>query len=308
MRKLIFNLFFLGLMTAATSVIIVMISPHDTNNYLAAAIDKHRLLYSVESPRIILVGGSNLAFSVDSKKIQEHFGIPVINMGLHADVGLRFMLNEVETALKNGDIVVIIPEYEHFYQISVDGLPRELGSVIKFCPECISGISTPGQVFNVIGGFFQMSEGDVFRSIQSPEKPNSVYFRQAFNEQGDLISHLKKADKSAPNNHVYDIKIISPNPAISLLNSFYRSQNAADARIFFMFPAIPEDEYNAQDDKINAFYELLASELKIPILGKPQDFLYPEDFFYDTVYHMNRIGRDARTDHIIELLSVALQK
>jgi hypothetical protein len=308
MRKLTSNLFFLGFMVAAIIAVIVGISPHDTNNYLAAAIDKHRLLYSTESPKIVLVGGSNLAFSVDSRKIEESIGLPVVNMGLHADVGLRFMLNEVEPALGSGDIVVIFPEYEHFYQISVDGLPRELGSVIKFCPECISGIRMPGQVFNMIAGFLQMSEGDILRSIKAPEKPEKIYFRQGFNEWGDLVSHLKKTDKLAPNNHVYDIRIISPNSAIDSLNSFYRSQKAADARIFFMFPAIPMDEYNAQEEKFLAFYDFLASELEIPVIGTPQDFIYPEEFFYDTVYHMNRVGRDARTDRIIELLSSALQK
>jgi len=308
MRKLTSNLSLLGLLTAALLAIILGASSHDMNNYLAAAIDKHHLLYSTESPRIILVGGSNIAFSVDSEKIQKRFGMLVVNMGLHADVGLRFMLNEVQPALSSGDIIVIFPEYEHFYQIPVDGLPRELGSVIKFCPECISGIETPGQIFNMLTGFLQMSESDILRTLRGPEKPEKIYFRQAFNEWGDVTSHLKKADKLAPNNHVYDIKIISPNAAIKSLNSFYRSGSAVDAQVFVMFPAIPLDEYNAQEEKFTALYDLIATELDIPILGTPHDFLYPEEYFYDTVYHMNNIGRDARTDHIIELLSAALQK
>lgn len=307
MRRLTSNLFFLGLIVAVILAGIVAISPHDTNNYLAAAIDKHHLLYATESPRIILVGGSNVAFSIDSKKIEESFGMPVVNMGLHADVGLRFMLNEVEPALRNGDIVLLFPEYEHFYRISVDGLPRELGSVIKFCPECISGVRTSGQMFNMLEGFLQMSEGDILRSVEDPAKPEKVYFRQAFNERGDVVSHLKIADKLAPNNHVYEIRIISPNAAIQSLNSFYESANAAGVRTFYLFPAIPIDEYNVQQKKFGEFNELLNSELEIPILGTPQDFIFPEDFFYDTVYHMNRVGRTARTDHIIELLSSVLQ-
>ncbi len=308
MRRLISNFFLLGLIVSVILVVIVTASPHDTNNYLAAAMDKHDILYSTESPKIILVGGSNLAFSVDSEKIEERFGMPVVNMGLHGDLGLGFMLNEVESAVGSGDIIIIFPEYELFYKIPLDGYPRELGSVIKFCPECISGIRTPAQIFNVAAGFLQMSEGDILRGIKKNTKPDKVYFRQAFNKRGDLVSHLKQADKFAPNNHVYEIEIISPNPAIKLLNAFYRSADLANAQVLYMFPAIPVDEYNAQEEEFQAFNDLLNSELDIPIIGTPQDFIYSEDFFYDTVYHMNRVGRDARTEHIIELLISIIQE
>lgn len=308
MRKLISNLFLLGFMAAVVISVVVAISPHDTGNYLAASMDKYRLLHSTESPKIILVGGSNLAFSVDSEKIEKRFGLPVVNMGLHGDLGLRFMLNEAEPALGNGDIVLIFPEYELFYKIPLDGYSRELGSVIKFCPDCVSGISTPGQIFNVAAGFLQMAEGDILRSIKRPSKPEKIYFRQAFNGRGDLISHLKQADNLPPNNHVAQIQIISPNLAINELNSFYLFASSVNARVYFIFPAIPINEYNAQSEKFRAFYDLLTSELEIPILGKPQDFIYPEEYFYDTVYHMNRLGRDARTKRIVEFLELALQQ
>ncbi len=308
MRRLASNILFLGLIVSVFLVLIVGTSPHDTNNYLAAALDKHRLLYLTKSPKIILVGGSNLAFSVNSEKIERRFGMPVINMGLHGDLGLRYMLNEAASAIRSGDIVVVFPEYELFHKIPLNGYPRELGSVIKLCFDCISGLSTTGQFFNVLVGFLQMSEGDILRNIKGPDIHDKVYYRQAFNENGDLISHLKRPDKLTPNNHVDQIEIISPNPAVTLLNVFYRSGSSANAQMLFMFPAIPVDEYNTQKEKLQAFYDQLTSELEIPIVGSPQDFIYPEDYFYDTVYHMNSIGRDVHTDHIIELLSSVLDK
>ena len=307
MVRLAFKLIALSLMVMIFVGIIVVIVPHDTNNYLAAARDKHQRLNSVKAPRIIFVGGSNLAFGIDSERIQNSFDLPVINMGLHGDVGLRFMLNEVQPVLREGDIVLLFPEYEHFYEISLDGLPRELGSVVKFCPECLSAVNTPGQLLNLAAGILQTSEGDLLRMIRRPEKPDHVYSRQAFNQWGDVVSHLEKADKLRPNNHVYEIEVSSAHPAIDLLNSFYESENGINAEIFFLFPAIPIDEYKAQEAEFLAVHDLILSDLKIPILGTPQDFVYPEDFFYDTVYHLNRVGRDARTDHVIELLSAALQ-
>lgn len=282
--------------------------PYDTVNYLAASADKHRLLYSVDSPRMILVGGSNAAFSIDSLKISNYFDKPVVNTGLHVDVGLKYMLNEVGPALRIGDIVIIFPEYEHFYFVSLDGRPTELGAVIRFCPECVSGIRTPAQFFNVVTGITQMLEGDLLRGLNPLSAYKKVYFRGGFNKRGDMIAHLNQNDKLPPNNHVSSIKILSPNPAIDLLNSFYKARQADGVQVFFVFPAIPIDEYQAQSEKFIALYNLIAAELEIPILGAPKDFIYPENYFYDTVYHMNRIGREAHTADIIEVLTSVLRK
>jgi hypothetical protein len=101
---------------------------------------------------------------------------------------------------------------------------------------------------------------------------------------------------------------LSPNPAIDLLNSFYRSYRANNVQIFVVFPAIPVNEYNSQEKNFSALYNLIATELEIPVLGKPEEFLYPEEFFYDTVYHMNGVGREHHTQDIIGVLGPVFQK
>ena len=59
------------------------------DNYLAAVLEKDRLIRSTPSPKIVLVGGSNLAFGIDSKKIEDSLGLRVVNMGLYAKLGLQ---------------------------------------------------------------------------------------------------------------------------------------------------------------------------------------------------------------------------
>ena len=52
------------------------------DSYLAAILEKDRLIRNTPSPKIILVGGSNLAFGIDSKAIEDSLGLHVVNMGL----------------------------------------------------------------------------------------------------------------------------------------------------------------------------------------------------------------------------------
>lgn len=301
MLKLARNLFLLGFLAALSMSALVILLPHDTENYMAVAADKHRLLDSVPSPRVILVGGSNTAFSLDSQKMAERFGMPVINMGLNVDLGLRYMLNEVKPFLRDGDTLLIFPEYSHFSTGSLDGKARELGTLIKFCPECLSGITTPAQAFNVAAGLFQASESDVLRALGKVRNLPTVYTRQGFNAWGDMVAHL---DQPAPEGFaasIPQVNIKSSNATVDFINRFSRSLDV-DARVFLVYPAIPIGQYKAQSENFAALNELLHAELEIPIVGAPQDFNYAARYFYDTAYHLNREGREAHTIHVIDML------
>ncbi len=308
MFRLTNNLFALGCIVALVITSIVLASPHDMDNYMAAAIDKHRLLDTVKSPRIILAGGSNVAFSVDSQKIADYYEMPVINMGLNVNLGLRYMLSEVQPALRDGDILIILPEYDHFSGFSLDGRSRELGTLIKLCPECISGITTPTQAFNVALGIFEASESDILRAIKQPEKESKVYIRQGFNAWGDMVAHLDQPSPSGFSEHISRVEISAAKPAIELLNTFYRSLDAKNVQVFVMFPSIPIRQYKAQKENFNALYKLIEAELAPPVIGAPQDFVSAGNLFYDTPYHMTRAGRDEHTIHMIDMLGSALQK
>jgi flagellar basal body P-ring protein FlgI len=56
--------------------------------------------------------------------------------------------------------------------------------------------------------------------------------------------------------------------------------------------------------KIEQYY----NDMKISVLGKPEDFMYNKAMFYDTSYHLNDIGVRYRTQQIIELLRPDLER
>lgn len=64
----------------------------EQDGYLQAYNKKCQLLEDTPSPRIIFVGGSNLAFGLDSQRIKDSLNINVINYGLHAGIGLKYMM------------------------------------------------------------------------------------------------------------------------------------------------------------------------------------------------------------------------
>lgn len=298
MRTFFRNVFLLGIFVF-TLVTGVLFAFYDSDYYLAAARDKYNYLRVTKSPRIIFTGGSNLAFGLDSEKIEKHLGMPVVNMGLSAGLGLKFMLNEIAPVLENGDIVVLVPEYEQFHLIPLEGSSGDLGAVGKYCPECILATKDPQQIILAAVGSFETIESEIIRTL---EPPNQIYIRRGFNQRGDMEWRVAEAEQPPILNHVVEIDLQKIDPAVDFLNAFQRVHSAKGARFLMIYPAIPASEYRFQKENFIALDTLLRARLEIPILGEPKNFIYPTDMFYDTVYHLDESARALRTNQIIEAL------
>jgi hypothetical protein len=47
-------------------------------------------------------------------------------------------------------------------------------------------------------------------------------------------------------------------------------------------------------------YQRLQVELEVPMPATPVDYVFPIDRFYDWVYHLDRQGRELRTDRVLK--------
>ena len=74
---------------------------------------KVELLKNTPSPRIILVGGSGVAFGEDSALMERELpGYSVVNFGMYAALGTMVMLDLSKPYIRERDIVILIPEQQ----------------------------------------------------------------------------------------------------------------------------------------------------------------------------------------------------
>lgn len=66
---------------------------------------EHILLSNSRSPRLILIGDSNLVMGIRSGIIKRETDYNPVNMGLIVSRGLEFMLSEVRDEIRPGDLV-----------------------------------------------------------------------------------------------------------------------------------------------------------------------------------------------------------
>ena len=104
---LIFILLFIVTLMGFTFINIVFVKNQYLLNYQASILDKIERLKSINEPKIILVGNSNLAFGIDSEKIEQEIGMPVVNLGFHGALGNAFHEDMAKFNIEKGDIVII---------------------------------------------------------------------------------------------------------------------------------------------------------------------------------------------------------
>ena len=94
--------------------------------------------------------------------------------------------------------------------------------------------------------------------------------------------------------------------SLAFLNDFSDYASTKKAKIVFYFSHFPEEQYKTNEKYINAYYDMMKKLLKFPMLNKPSDFMYPEDYFADTIYHLNEKGEKIRSAELIRMLKKVL--
>jgi hypothetical protein len=286
----------------------------DPDHYLYAIKEKHARLQNTPGPRLIFVGGSNLVFGLDSPLIEAELGYNVVNMGLDIYIGLDYMFNELAPYLKPNDIVVIAPEYVLFHRSYFYGRTDDFIAVLEILfPQGFKYLSFPqhyltilnnsGRFMNAIGRRIVRRTAYFVTGGRFSGNEQKIYYRCGFNPNGDLVNHLEtERDTSQPlsSNELLSEGFAFYRKSLPVLNSHYKQFQAKNVRVFLSFPPFPESYYHQKRAIIDGIYERLKIGLEIPILGTPDRYIFPDDHFFDAVYHLNVEGRWLRTTKVIE--------
>lgn len=310
MNKFIFRLLkFISVQSLVLLIVLVFyVMNHDKTaktNYLAATLDKHALLAKQQKPRVIFLGGSNVAFGLDSSLIGRRLNRNPVNMGLHAAVGLEYMLNEVEASLVEGDIVVISFEYEQFSSPLPD-IPERLYMVIENRPQNLQFV--PWYYAPIMLDKGQLYLGGVIRtainSVLGTYEIDRVYQRSNLNEIGDAtINNTESGRDLTQIKGKLTVNDDSVQTAITILNEFNQSAIQKGAKIYYSYPSLLDSVFRDNAVAIRRIDDQLKKSLDFPLLDDPKDMAFSKEYFFDSEYHLNHKGAKARSEFISKQLS-----
>lgn len=295
MKRFLKKFLFIGISSILFISAFIVLSPKNNNHSLASLIDKHKYLEEAKENKMILVGGSNIAMGIDSNMLEKEFNYDVINMGINAGLGLRFMLNDAKQYLEEGDVVIISPEYSQFtWALNGESV---LNIMLKEVPKSINSIDI-NHLGTLLANTPEFLRNRIAVTIKGNDDLETEYDRRAYDSNGDMVSHLGKKSKrvNPGNGKMGDID----QEAIKCLNKFYEYATEKGVKVYLSYPVLFDQQYNVWKNDIANLDKVLKNDCNIPIISLPSEYIYNENEIYDTIYHVNEEGRYKRTTQLVK--------
>jgi len=239
--------------------------------------------------RIVLLGGSSIGFSVSAEDLTRNLGVRTFNVGVHAGIGYENMWSLFKDVLDpDRDTIVISPEYGlitrgNSYSSLFCGViffSQDLRRLVT-APECVSFVLT-------------RSLKDVINFWIGKRHDRDIYFRDAFNEYGDIVSHLGLESRT------FDLKrALKSRPSVAELNTYEtlmtRSLRDAGFVVVYVPTVVPRLSCVKNEAYIMNMQTRLAAAFNSEAAFRLDDLCYNSTLFFDTPYHMTAQGRQMKT-------------
>ena len=299
------SLFTGSLILLFTFFILLPPTPRASKSLLFAEVKKDSLLVNTPYPRIIFVGGSNLSFGLNSQDIKDSLNINPINTSIHASIGLKYMLENTMQYVQNGDIIVLIPEYSHFFNDWNRGSTELLRTIIEVNRKNIRLLNKT-QIINNLSyiGAFVLTK---LSPIEFVFQESDIYSVNSFNGYGDVETHWNlenRHDEIKP----ITIDVTKYNPKVMIEVKRIAQKLQEKGCVFLVsYPCFQETSFNESMEAIRKVEEEYRAN-GFTILGTPQRYMAPDSLMFNTLYHLNKPGVERRTELLIEDLRAVQKK
>ncbi len=270
---------------------------------------KYERLKETSGKRIVLVGGSGVAFDCDSALMDDFFpSYEIVNFGMYAGLGTKAVMDLSENYIHEGDIVILSPEQseqtfsdyfngEYMWQAAdgAFGMLRDLKS----------------ENFEAMLGNFPWFALEKLNYVMKGQKPqtDSIYQKKSFNTYGDIELDTCR-ENILPNGYDVNQKVRFTEDVVQpefmdYMNDWAKRLEKKGAVVWYRY--CPVNKLSVEDmDDLAAYDVFLRQKLDFPVIGNPKNSLMEAEWFFDTNFHLNQPGKEVNTVQLIRDMKAML--
>ena len=270
---------------------------------------KYERLKETSGKRIVLVGGSGVAFDCDSALMDDFFpSYEIVNFGLYAGLGTKAVMDLSENYIHEGDIVILSPEQseqtfsdyfngEYMWQAAdgAFGMLRDLKS----------------ENFEAMLGNFPRFALEKLNYVMKGQKPqtDSIYQKKSFNTYGDIELDTCR-ENILPNGYDVNQKVRFTEDVVQpefmdYMNDWAKRLEKKGAVVWYRY--CPVNKLSVEDmDDLAAYDVFLRQKLDFPVIGNPKNSLMEAEWCFDTNFHLNQPGKEVNTVQLIRDMKAML--
>jgi len=248
-------------------------------------------------PKTVFVGGSNVLFGVDSKLFSEITNKPALNFGCAAGMGPELILDLLKPYLNEGDLVVMRWEYGQFnftrsgevnltYLNLLAGPQRNFKKLLPLSDQLKLSMTIP----------FSHVRDSIFTHYNSYVSPD-IYscpwsIDQLGNIRGNKDQNLSSKNLGAGHPSILRAKGISTD-AENIFLQFVKFCKNNGVYLVSSWPnTLLNTSYLESEIALKRFREIgkFWASLGIKVVGAPADYMFEQNLFFDSTYHLNANG------------------
>lgn len=259
---------------------------------------KEKYANSIVANKIVFTSGSSNFLGIRAYQIEEEFGIPTVNLSVHAGLRSKYILDRAKQSIKPGDIVIFPLEYTNAVYNGEPSITinRYLLTYDK------AYFNTNYEPIDQLKMLSSISIMDLVNGLVQPKNDGKTELRATLmkniNKQGDMVN-IKIHDSLKTKKNPFKL----PNPieletsGLKTVGEFNEYCKANDISFFVTYPnIIREGAYsNEKYQRYFGFLDSYFAEKGIDVIGNPEAGMYEKRLFFDSEYHLNDEGSNIRT-------------
>lgn len=259
-----------------------------------------RLMWAKDKKKIIIVGGSGSYYGYNCDIIKKVLSgeYEIINFGENANISALLYFDIIENFVGEGDILLWSPE-PGYNTLGTSAIGSRAWAFRQNDYNFLRYIDR-SDFTDLISKFSSFSE-----ELQSGKFIPYDRFSTSTNKYGDDDEASREWDKNIYNyNFKYDVS------AKEEMTALVKKLNEKGCSVYFTYAAMQKTgmEESKVTDQIIEVYTNKLKEIGITVISDYKDCIYPDEYFYNSAWHMNQKGADARSENVANDLKKQLGK
>lgn len=283
---------------------------------------------TIKEPKIIISGGSNGLFGIDSPKVASITNRPVVNLSTHQSFSFDHHVQQVEKVARAGDIVIFPLEWEYYFSEPFQFGEWQIAQTIRWDKEYFYNLNLRQKLAFItsldIKTFYnnliaKLNRETIWKKtplLKSMDKEEvianyyktwdlskvSPYWYLNDNKYGDVVNNCTETNLPVLDTATYGLNYtrkVNPRAVQLMLDSIDKFKKM-NVQVYFVPPAFVKNSYTSTD-AVEKNVGLLINNLKtagLPFIGEPSNFQFEKKDFFDTIYHLNCRAKLVRSERL----------
>lgn len=263
--------------------------------YQRALLLQYQALMEHQEPEVIVFGSSYVPFGIDVSVMGDELGRPVQILGVEASIGIPFLVDVLYDTAKPGDTIVYMLGKSNWSNEDFMVISAALESDKELLGSYWAGKEDVLESYRnklIWRKLYALVLADAVEAVRSEiSQKEQVYSIDSFDEKGNMTvlreGNLIGTEVSPASTLSFEDMELE---TMDLLNEFAGWCEEQGITFVIAYGMYIDGSLIETEEELAEYHQQMTDYMRADILGIPQDYFLPVEYFYNHSAHLNSEG------------------